>query len=78
MTSEDVLSALKALSDKQFTILYYGPASVASVEKTLDDSYSVASDLKKLEKKHAVKRLTPSTEVFVAHYDARQFNYYQY
>ena len=47
-------------------------------KKTLDDSYSVASDLKKLEKKHAVKRLTPSTEVFVAHYDARQFNYYQY
>ena len=78
MTSEEVLSAIKALADKQFKILYYGPATASDFQKTIDENYEVANDLEKLQKRHAVKRLTPSTEVFVAHYDARQFNYYQY
>ena len=36
------------------------------------------TDLQPLVKTHAVKQLTPSKEVIVAHYDARQFNYVQY
>ena len=76
LTSEDAISSLKDLMGCSHTILYYGPASVEEVKEMLENHKT--EGLKPLEKTHAVKRLTPSKQVYVAHYDSRQFNYVQY
>ena len=51
--------------------------SLEEVKEMLSKVHPV-TDLQPLVKTHAVKQLTPSKEVIVAHYDARQFNYVQY
>ena len=77
LTSEQLLGSLKALLGKQHKILYYGPASLEQVKELLAKVHGTAN-LEPLEKTYAVKRLTPARQVFVTHYDARQFNYVQY
>ena len=77
LTPEEALGSLTALLDKQHTILYYGPASLAQVKEMLGRLHPTEG-LAPLEKTHAVKRLTPASRVYVAHYDSRQFNYVQY
>ena len=77
LTSAQVLASGESLLGKQHTILYYGPASLEEVKEMLSKVHPV-TDLQPLVKTHAVKQLTPSKEVIVAHYDARQFNYVQY
>ena len=77
LTSDEVLASLSDLMGCAHTILYYGPASLEEVKAMLERSHK-CEGLKPLQKTRAVKRLTPTTQVFVAHYDARQFNYVQY
>ena len=74
---EDVLESLEELLERQHTILYYGPASLEEVKEMLR-KYHPSDELEPLEKTHPVKRLTPSSKVYVSHYDSRQFNYVQY
>ncbi len=76
LSSDAVLQSISNLLGKQYKVLYYGPASLDEVKSMLS-GYS-ADGLEALEKTHAVKRLTPSRQVFVANYDSRQFNYVQY
>ena len=75
-TSEELLGALRSLLGRQHRILYYGPASLEAVKASLEGH--PAEGLDPLVKTHAAKQLTPSPQVFIAHYDARQFNYVQY
>ena len=77
LTSEELLGSLKSLLGKQHKILYYGPATLEQVKEMLAKVHDT-SNLEPLEKTHPVKRLTPTKQVFVTHYDARQFNYVQY
>ncbi len=77
LTSAQVLGSLQDLLGKQHTILYYGPASLEEVKAMLQGAHK-ADGLQPLQKTHAIKRLTPTSQVFVAHYDARQFNYVQF
>ena len=77
LEAEDVLESLEDLLEKQHTIVYYGPASLDEVKQMLS-KYHPAKDLEPLEKTHPSKRLTPSAQVYLTHYDSRQFNYVQY
>ncbi|MBQ9411405.1 MAG: insulinase family protein, partial [Bacteroidales bacterium] len=77
LTASQVLGSLKDLLGSQHKILYYGPASLEEVKAMLSNAHSVEG-LKPLEKTYPVKRLTPSSQVIAAHYNARQFTYMQY
>ena len=77
LTAEKVLSSLKDLLGSQHKILYYGPASLEEVKAMLSGVHATEG-LKPLQKTYAAKRLTPRTQVVLAPYNARQFNYVQY
>lgn len=76
VTSEQLLGALRDLSLKQHTILYYGPASLEEVKALL--ATHKTRGLEPLQKTHPAKLVTPSKQVVLAPYTARQFNYVQY
>ena len=76
VTSEQLLNALRDLSGKKHTILYYGPASADEVKALLASHKT--EGLEPLEKSHPVKQITPDKRVVLAPYTARQFNYMQY
>ena len=76
VTSQQLLDALRDLSGKQHTILYYGPASADEVKALLASHKT--EGLEPLEKSYPVKKITPDKRVVVASYTARQFNYMQY
>ena len=77
LNAEQVLASLKDLMGSEHKILYYGPASLDEVKAILSSAHN-AEGLKPLQKTYAVKQLTPSNKVVVAHYNARQFSYLQY
>jgi len=77
LTPEQVLASLGSLLGSQHKILYYGPASLDQVKAMLSRTHK-AEGLQPLTKTYAVKRLTPETQVVMAHYNARQFSYLQY
>ena len=77
LTAPQVLGSLNELLGSQHKILYYGPASLEEVKAMLAKVHATEG-LKPLEKTYAVKRLTPSSQVIAAHYNARQFTYMQY
>ena len=77
-SSEDLLSSVRELFSHKHTILYYGPATEEELLDILSENHTVFADAAADEKTHPAKILTPSTEVIVAQYDARQFNYVQY
>ena len=74
---DKALSAVKGLANKCHKILYYGPESLETVTEMLGNHY-VAENPEPLAKVYPPKCLTPEKQVFVAHYDSRQFNYLQY
>jgi len=76
VTSQQLLDALRDLSGKQHTILYYGPASADEVKALLASHKT--EGLEPLEKSYPVKKITPDKRVVLAPYTARQFNYMQY
>ena len=78
LSSEELLAKVTNLLSKQHKILYYGPMSESEVSNLLAEYHDVAADLEPLVRKYPQKVLTPEAKVFVAPYDARQFNYIQY
>ena len=78
LTSEELLAKVTNLLTKQHKVLYYGPATSAEVKSLIAESHDVAADLEPLERIRSQKVRTDSPKVFVAPYDARQFNYIQY
>ncbi len=78
LTSEELLAKATNLLTKQHTVLYYGPMSENEVRNLLAEYHNVAGDLQPLVRKYPQMMLTPEAKVFIAPYDARQFNYIQY
>lgn len=78
LSSEELLGAVKDLTQCCHTILYYGPAESDEVLSILEEHHKVAEEPKPLEKEFAAKMLTPEPKVFIVNYKARQFNYIQY
>lgn len=87
LTSEELLSKVRTLLSTKHKILYYGSYSEAEVKKMITDSYIVdgcceESSIKTCEdsstKLYAKPVSTDRSEVYVAHYDSRQFNYSQF
>ena len=78
LSSEELLAKVTNLLSKQHKILYYGPMSESEVSNLLAEYHDVAAELEPLVRKYPQKVLTPEAKVFVAPYDARQFNYIQY
>ena len=77
LSADKVIASLKDLMGSQHKILYYGPASLDQVKEMLSRVHSTEG-LKPLQKTYPVKRLTPTSQVLAAHYNARQFTYMQY
>ena len=78
LTSEELLAKVTNLLTKQHKVLYYGPMSESEVRNLLNEYHDVAGDLQPLVRKYPTKLVTPEAKVFIAPYDARQFNYIQY
>jgi len=78
LSSEELLAKVTNLLTKQHKVLYYGPMSEDEVRNLLAEHHDVAGELEPLERKYPQKVLTPEASVFIAPYDARQFNYIQY
>ena len=73
-----LLDSVRDLFGKRHTILYYGPEESAALLDMLAASHPVSEGLQPLEKTNPVKLTTPSSQVVLAPYTARQFNYIQY
>ena len=78
LTSEELLAKVTNLLTKQHKVLYYGPMSENEVRNMLAEYHDVPGELEPLERKYAQALLTPESKVFIAPYDARQFNYIQF
>lgn len=78
LTSEQLLTKVKGLMDKQHEVLYYGPMSEQQLKTALADHHKVGGDLQPLEKKFNVMQPTDKNEVVLAQYDAKQLYYVQY
>ena len=78
ITSEELLAKVTNLLTKQHKVLYYGPLSESEVRDLLTEYHDVAGDLEPLTRQYPKSLLTPEPKVFIAPYDARQFNYIQY
>ena len=78
LSSEELLAKATNLLSKQHKVLYYGPMSESEVKNLLAEYHKVAGELEPLVRKYPQKVLTPEAKVFIAPYDARQFNYIQH
>ena len=78
MSSEELLAKATNLLSKQHKVLYYGPMSESEVRNMLAEYHDVAGELQPLVRKYPAMVSTPEAKVFIAPYDARQFNYIQY
>ena len=78
LTSEELLSKIRGLMDCAHEVSYYGPASKSQVETLLGKNHKIAADLKPLEKVMPKVVETPTSEVYLVQYDAKQIYYLQY
>ena len=78
LTSEELLSKIRGLMDCAHEVSYYGPASKSQVETLLGKNHKIAADLKPLEKVMPKVVETPTSEVYLVQYDAKQIDYLQY
>ncbi len=78
LTSEELLSKVKALTGKAHEVLYYGPKSESELKESLAAHHKTAETLEPLEKKFTQRQHTDKSEVVLAQYDAKQLYYIQY
>ena len=78
LTSEELLSKIRALMDCAHEVTYYGPASESQVETLLRENHRIAEDLKPLEEVMPEVDDTHTSEVYLVQYDAQQIYYMQY
>ena len=78
LSSEQLLGGLRMLFGKKHTILYYGPSSENEILSLLAENHPVSDNPEPLTKSCPEPILTESSEVYVAPFPTRQFNYYQY
>ena len=78
LTSEELLAAARELAGKGHEVLYYGPATEASVRKLLAENHTVGSAPEPLEEKFTKRLPSDKAAVLVAPYESKQFQYIQY
>ena len=78
ITSEELLSKVKEFLRYAHEVLYYGPDSESAVKSLIANGHKMADSPVKLERQYIAKRRVNEPAVYVAPYDARQFNYIQF
>ena len=78
ITSDDLLSKIRSLMDKEHEVLYYGPQSDKELSATLDTHHKTAAELEPLEKKYTMSLRVDENNVILAQYDAKQLYFLQY
>ena len=78
LTSEELLSKVRALYTKSHEVLYYGPATKEAVSAAVKATHNVAETLEVLPETFPATQLTPESSVVMAQYDAKQIYYLQY
>jgi len=73
LNPDDVLKAVRKLSDYKHRVIYYGPQSLTDVEKMLDNDHITPAKLVDAPKGRTFDyAVTDSTTIFIAPYDAKQ------
>lgn len=78
LSSEDLLTKISGLYDNGHEILYYGPMAEDELKSVLERSHKLNPDGKAIAESHAATLLTPSNQVTLSQYDAKQLYYFQY
>ena len=78
ITSEELLSQIKALRSTNHRIMYYGPASLNDLVGTIYGNHSTGDDIKKVESVKLAPKDVKKPSVLFAQYDAKQVYYMQY
>ena len=78
LTSEELLGKIRELMNCAHEVSYYGPATTNEITTLLTEKHKIAEELKPLEKVIPVAKSTPSSNVYLAQYDAKQIYYLQY
>ena len=78
ITSEELLGKIRELMNCTHEVSYYGPATTGEVATLLTENHKIAENLKPIEKVMPVAKSTPSSNVYLAQYDAKQIYYLQY
>ena len=73
LNPQDVIDAARSLNNYKHTVIYYGPAEVKDVVKSLDKNHRTAKKLADVPRgKRYVQPVTDETVIYVAPYDAKQ------
>ena len=78
ISSDELLSQIKALPKTQHRVMYYGPMDLNDVVASLYNSHCVADDLKSVEPVTLTPKNVKTPSVLFAQYDAKQVYYMQY
>lgn len=78
VTSEELLSKIKDLMGYKHEISYYGPATATEVQEMLSSCHKTPSNPKPLTKSYPEAMATPTSQVYLAQYNAKQIYYIQY
>ena len=78
ITSDELLSQIKALPKMQHRIMYYGPLQLNDVVESLYGVHSVGEDLYEVEEVKLTPNSVKTPSVLFAQYDAKQVYYMQY
>ena len=78
ITSEELLSKIREILGYGHEIRYYGPATAAEAADLLKASHKVVKDAKPLERVYTQRLPIKEDKVYLAPYDAKQIQYFQY
>ena len=78
LTSEQLLAKVRAVFDCGHELLYYGPMAESELKSALAENHHVAEGAKMLPEQHPMLQQTPSNQVVLVQYDAKQLQYTQY
>ena len=78
ISSEELLSQIKALPKTQHRVMYYGPLAINDVVASLYNTHCVGDELKAVEKVTLSPNNVTKPSVLFAQYDAKQVYYMQY
>ena len=78
ISSEELLSQIKALPNRYHRVMYYGPMALNEVVTSLYNNHCVNGELKKVEAVTLSPNNVTKPSVLFAQYDAKQVYYMQY
>ena len=78
ITSEELLSQIKALPGIEHRVMYYGPMQLNDLAKSLQEIHCTNDKLQKVEKITLTPKDVKESSVLFAQYDAKQIYYMQF